>query len=163
MSLVDHYGYYEAGNFTHSSVNQSPIEASVSLFSVDAGEITSSGGAFRVRARNANSPVKVAFPTAPINSTVVLDAKTAVAPLDVQMHGTFEGAFTVHTTPFDKRVVVAEEGLDPEGKGRKRNLIFDRYTGGISEGTVFWGQEEPGKQRGSVRLDTVSGQVSLKF
>ncbi|KAJ3894702.1 hypothetical protein GG344DRAFT_73850 [Lentinula edodes] len=141
----------------------SPIEASVSLFSVDAGEITSSGGAFRVRARNANSPVKVAFPTAPINSTVVLDAKTAVAPLDVQMHGTFEGAFTVHTTPFDKRVVVAEEGLDPEGKGRKRNLIFDRYTGGISEGTVFWGQGEPGKQRGSVRLDTVSGQVSLKF
>ncbi|KAJ3988946.1 hypothetical protein F5890DRAFT_1471100 [Lentinula detonsa] len=141
----------------------SPIEASISLFSFDSGETSSSDGVYRVRAHNANGPVKITFPTAPINSTVRLDAKTARAPVNVQMHNTFEGAFTVHTTPFDKKVIVAEEGPDPEERDRKRNLIFDDLHGGISKGHVYWGTGELGKHRGLARLDTVVGEISLKF
>ncbi|KAJ3766738.1 hypothetical protein FB446DRAFT_372022 [Lentinula raphanica] len=141
----------------------SPIEASLSLFSFDSGEAATSDGAFCVRAHNAHSPIKLTFPTAPINSTVHVNAKTAMAPVDVQMHSTFEGAFTAQNSPFDKRVINAEEGPDPEGRDRKRNLIFDEMHRGTAKGHVYWGTGERGKDRGSVRLNTVAGQISLQL
>ncbi|KAJ4477196.1 hypothetical protein J3R30DRAFT_3483166 [Lentinula aciculospora] len=157
-SLWNHKDDEDITELVMNTVN-SPIEASVSL----SEETTSSDGTFRVGAHNANGAVEIAFPAAPINSTVLLNAKTAAAPIHVQMHNTFEGAFTVHSAPFDKKIIVTDEGPDPEGKDRKRNLIFDVINRRFSKGKVFWGDEQSDRARGSVGLDTVSGQISLKF
>ncbi|KIK63064.1 hypothetical protein GYMLUDRAFT_41375 [Collybiopsis luxurians FD-317 M1] len=137
------------------------IKASVSLFSVDSeGDNSSSDGLFDIRAHTARGSIDVAFPTAPINSTVFLNADTALGSIDVNMHNTFEGAFDVHSTPLDRTEVVQQEAEDPEGKNRKRNLIFDSVGGGSVRGKVFWGDKA--EQRGLIRLKTALSHILLK-
>ncbi|KAE9400213.1 hypothetical protein BT96DRAFT_975467 [Gymnopus androsaceus JB14] len=101
---VDMINAESAEKWSHLTMNtaNAPIHASVSLFSFDSEESATSGGAFSVKAHTAHGVVNVTVPTAPINSTVMLKAETALAPVDVSMHNTFEGAFSVHSTPFNK-------------------------------------------------------------
>ncbi|KAF5391678.1 hypothetical protein D9757_002353 [Collybiopsis confluens] len=147
-------------NLVMETVN-SPIEASVSLLSVGPEDIElTSNGAFSIKARNARGSVKLAFPTAPVNSTVIVDAKTALSPINVNMHKTFEGSFAIRSTPLDKKDVTKQEAADPEGKGRKRSLVFDSVNGGSVDGRVFWGDEQ-GKGRGSIKLETAMSPIVL--
>lgn len=140
-----------------------PIRASVSLYSVDSNEKATSGGTFGVKANTANGAINVTFPTAPIDSLVTLTANTAMAPIAVNMHNTFEGSFVAHSTPFSKIEVDVDDTEDPTGEDRKRNLIFDSVNMGTAKGLVFWGDREDGKDYGSVKLDTALGSVSLSL
>jgi len=161
---VDMINAERAEKWSHLTMNtaNAPIYASVSLLSLDSEENATSGGAFSVKAHTAHGAVNVAVPTAPINSTVMLNAETALAPVDVSMHNTFEGAFSAHSTPFNKVEVSIGDKEDPEGKDRKRNLIYQSVNKGTAKGNVFWGEGE-GKDRGLVKLNTAMSHISLSL
>jgi len=147
------------------STANSHIGAALSLITRDSEEESPSAsvnGTFNIEANTARGAINVTFPTAPVRSAVHLLADTSLAGVDIVMDPTYEGTFAVHSTPFDKATITAEDKEDPEGKDRKRNLVFNSIGGGNADGNVYWGEGE-GKDRGSIKVNTALGHVSLEL
>ncbi|KAF9043669.1 hypothetical protein BDP27DRAFT_1434903 [Rhodocollybia butyracea] len=155
------------GNFTvHKSLTLSTANAAidvvVTMLSEKAGETD-------LKMSTANSAV-VSLVTkdseesssASVNGTFNIEANTAKAGVDIVMDPTYEGFFAVHSTPLDKETITAEDKEDPEGKDRKRNLVFNSVGGGNTKGNVYWGEGE-GKDRGSIKVNPALGHVSMEL
>ncbi|KAK7438182.1 hypothetical protein VKT23_018114 [Stygiomarasmius scandens] len=118
------------------------------------------GGSFKISASNAVGPISLLTSRAPVNSTINLKAKTALGPVQVQMHPTFEGRFSVQTTMGKNEVTVDEEQEDPDKKGRKRSVDFSK-AGSATIGKVYWG--DANNLRGEVKLETTLASAELKL
>ncbi|KAK0434152.1 uncharacterized protein EV420DRAFT_1598003, partial [Desarmillaria tabescens] len=91
-----------------------PISAGISLFSTAP---SSTGGKF---------DIELGFIDASVDSALDLTAHTAMGPVDVTMHPTYEGEFRLATIMGRAEVTTADEVEDPKGEDRKRSVSFER-------------------------------------
>ncbi|TFK63906.1 hypothetical protein BDN72DRAFT_847144 [Pluteus cervinus] len=124
-----------------------PIDGTVNLFSHHhEGELQSQAHAlFNVSAYTSFSPLHLRFPTIAPNSVLTLVSQTAVGPHRVELHEAYEGTFSVSTGIFetvDVKIREGEDVEDPEGRGRKRFVEFEKIALGSAKGKVWWGDDE---------------------
>lgn len=111
-----------------------------------------------MQAKTAIGGVTLNFPHAPVDSKLELVAHTALAPVDVKVHKSYEGGFSVSTS-MARSAVTHERVRDPSGQGRERKVEFERQTPGSIQGSVSWG----GKTKGFVDLSTTMSSAVLKL
>ena len=135
--------------------NTGSIDTRFSLFAVDAEDKapTSSGGFFLADTKSDTSAVRVKFDDAPVDSTLSLTSKTSTGSIDVDLHPTYEGTFSLSSSLGFPVVSARDEVEDPAGKGRKRVVKFARAGGRTVVGEVTWGDD---RVDGS-RVDLKSG------
>ena len=135
------------------------IDSQLGLYS---NTTNATGGAFTVNARTTNSPMKLSFVDAPADSALHADAGTSNSPAQVQLHETFEGAFSLTTSRFLRPVVEWERDVeDPAGRGRERTVRVNEVKDSLVTGNVFWGKKEGAKARGTVRVSTTNSPLRL--
>lgn len=137
----------------------SPVAVDVSLEST-ADDKT--GGYFDVIAQTANGPLNVKVVSAPVDSVLHLMGTTSNALVRAKLRPTFEGKFTVRSSPFfGADVRMDEDQEDPAGKGRHRQLETRRVRKEIAEGKVTWPPVDEDKELGSVNLSTTNAPAHL--
>jgi len=117
------------------------IDTRFSLFAVDTeGQVRApSGGSFFIDTKSNILPVRLNFDDAPVNSTLTLTSRTFVGPIDVDLHPTYEGTFSLSSDLGPPVVNVSDEVEDPTGEDRKRTVKFHRTHGRAIVGEVGWG------------------------
>jgi hypothetical protein len=133
----------------------SPLEANINLLSE-----SSSGGSFSVSAINTNGRISVGFPQSPINSTLQLVATSSHSPVSVTLNPTYEGHFSVSTTPFSKVFLEARKVDDPTGRDRERTVVPIRNRKRFTDGRVWWGTDEK-KTESWVKVKTLNSDARL--
>jgi len=143
----------------------SPLEGEISLLQPSSSSSLKSVGVYHVDAETSNSRLGLAFATAPVGSTLTLNAATSNSPANVALHPTFEGDFDLSTSNWFKALVVEDEDVqDPSGKDRKRNISYNRVDGQHKVvGKVFWGEDGNNKADGVVKVQTSNSGVVLKL
>ena len=122
-----------------------------------------SGGTFRVSAESSNEDVAVSFPSAPLHSTLHVDASTSNAPVNVSLHKTFEGEFSLYA-PGGRPMVRYGQGIpDPAGAKRRRDVYFDRDRMGVVFGKVLWEPRQKRNYVGSANLRSLNTDVFLSM
>ncbi|KAF8959957.1 hypothetical protein BDZ97DRAFT_1761106 [Flammula alnicola] len=134
------------------------IEATVNLSS-SSGE----GGSFDVSTTTTNSPVYVTFPDAPVDSNLLLEAKTTNSPAKVFLHPTYEGSFDLQTSSvFRSELNVHHDVTDPSGKERKRDVQINTVGRGHTHGSVKWVEEDKKHESaGAVVIRTTNSPAVL--
>ncbi|KAK0479404.1 hypothetical protein EDD18DRAFT_846929 [Armillaria luteobubalina] len=133
-----------------------PISAGISLLSTAP---SSTGGKFNVKVNTARGKIELGFIDASVDSALDLQAHTAMGPVDVTMHPTYEGEFRLATVLGRAEVTTDNETEDPKGEDRKRSVSFERAGGSVVSGRVWWGEE--GKGKGTADLKTSLSGVKL--
>ncbi|CAK5262042.1 unnamed protein product [Mycena citricolor] len=95
------------------------IDSSVDL------STTKDESAFDLIAKTSNGRLALAVPSAPIDSTITLDARTAFGSAHVKLPATFEGAFSASTSIGAASLKADENAPDPSGQGRARKVVVD--------------------------------------
>ena len=131
----------------HQRARPSFIDSQIGLYS---NTSDSTGGAFTVSARTSNSPLKLVFVDAPVDSILFVAAGTSNSPAQVRLHETYEGSFMLRGSTFFPPTVEWREGVqDPAGHGRERTVETKIINDSLVTGDVFWG--EKAKKAGSVQ------------
>jgi len=160
VKMVNDRGIFTRLKMTTSN---SPITADLELTgSKDYNEFAS--GRFSIEARSTNAQVVIRHLSASVGSTVMLNAETTNAPMDVQMHPTYEGSFALKTTNAKHNVdcLSCKDTNDPEGHGRSRKMTLKQIQGGeLASGYVYWGEGYDGRHRGEIRMETTNKDMSL--
>ncbi|KAK0221196.1 hypothetical protein EDD85DRAFT_263902 [Armillaria nabsnona] len=153
-------GLFNADGEESTSVSMetanAPISAGISLLSTAP---SSAGGKFDVKAYTARGKIELGFIDAPVDSVLNLTAHTAMGPVDVTMHPTYEGEFRLATVLGRAEVTTQDDPKDPKGEDRKRLVSFERAGGSIASGRVWWGED--GKGKGTADLKTSLSGVKL--
>ncbi|SJL17144.1 uncharacterized protein ARMOST_20688 [Armillaria ostoyae] len=153
-------GLFNADGEESTSVSMetanAPISAGISLLSTAP---SSTGGKFDVKAYTARGKIELGFVDASVDSALDLTAHTAMGPVDVTMHPTYEGEFRLATVMGRAEVTNHDEPEDPKGEDRKRTVSFERAGGSVVSGRVWWGEE--GKGKGTADLKTSLSGVKL--
>jgi len=147
----------------YSNICLSRVSGNLTLYKIHSDKEDSAsnpGGSFKISASNAVGPISLLTSRAPVNSTINVKAKTPLGPVQVQMHPTFEGRFSVQTTMGKSEVTVDEEQEDPDKRGRKRSVDFSK-AGSATIGKVYWG--DANNLRGEVKLETTLANAELKL
>ncbi|KAF9494205.1 hypothetical protein BDN71DRAFT_1393660 [Pleurotus eryngii] len=118
------------------------------------------GGVYGVEAFTSNAPLNINFPTAPVDSTLSLDAKTSNAGADVSLHPTYEGRFELVSSLFAP-VVEKSTVNDPSGRGRERTIQYSSLNRGVLSGKVQWAGSD--KSDGRVLVKSSNAKVTLKL
>jgi hypothetical protein len=134
VGLVHDGGAGAATELTISNKN-APIDVSVYLYSARRDH---TGGKFKVAGTTSAAPVTIAFPIAPVDSTLSLDATTKTAPATVTLHKTYEGSFALSTSLGKVVLNVDKNVTDPAGEGRTRKVDIKSQTKVKLDGTVAW-------------------------
>lgn len=132
----------------------SKLEANVDLVSS-----SENGGSYAVTASTTNSPLRVAFPTSPVDSTLKLSATTTNSPAAVSLHPSYEGSFELSTTQFLPKLV-KHDASDPSGRERKRNVELGSTSRGSLRGRVSWSDNEG---PGSVFVKSTNAFITLEL
>jgi len=143
----------------------SPLEGEISLLQPSSSSSLKSVGVYHIDAETSNSRLGLAFATAPVGSTLTLNAATSNSPANVALHPTFEGDFDISTSNWFKALVVEEQDVqDPSGKERKRNISYKRVDGQHQVvGKVLWGEDGDNKADGVVKVHTSNSGVVLEL
>ncbi|KAI0082704.1 hypothetical protein K474DRAFT_1702696 [Panus rudis PR-1116 ss-1] len=137
----------------------SPIKSNVSLIST-ADDAT--GGEYVVTAITANGPLDLSFPLSPVDSKLNLNGRTSNSPVRAQLHAAYEGAFSLHGSPWmHPTVEVRRDVEDPAGRGRSRGVLMRTVARGIVEGKVEW-KSQFDQELGKVLLSTSNAGIHLK-
>ncbi|KAE9391230.1 hypothetical protein BT96DRAFT_1061822 [Gymnopus androsaceus JB14] len=160
VKMVNDRGLFTRLKMTTSN---SPITADLELTgSKDYNEFAS--GRFSIEAKSTNAQVVIRHLSASVGSTVMLNAETTNAPIDVQMHPTYERSFALKTTNAKHNVdcLSRKDTNDPEGHGRSRKITLKQIQGGqLASGYVYWGEGYDGRHRGEIRMETTNKDMSL--
>jgi hypothetical protein len=119
------------------------------------------GGKFKVIGTTSLSALDLGFITAPVASSLVLDAQTSLAPATIKLHETFEGTFRLSTSLKRPTVKVNERVEDPAGKGRRRKVEIHSDGPSHTSGSISWSEE--GDDLGSVNVGTSLSPVVLEL
>ncbi|PFH47474.1 hypothetical protein AMATHDRAFT_67678 [Amanita thiersii Skay4041] len=131
------------------------IQSDISLL-----HTATTGGDFNVVASSSNSPLRLHFLDAPLNSKLALTARTSNSPAQVTLHPTYEGGFQVSTSNMRPNAFARSGIEDPSGRGRQRDVQISRSWSQVT-GSVSWSDE--GRSRGRVVLSTSNSPASLEF
>ncbi|KAF8058515.1 hypothetical protein FPV67DRAFT_506362 [Lyophyllum atratum] len=119
------------------------------------------GGKFQVSGSTSNAPLDLVVSEAPVDSVLLLDAHTSLAPARVELHKTFEGTFSVATSLKRPDVIFDGDVEDPARKERKRKIDV-RVVGGVVSGSTWWSGNEEGLL-GKVSIHTSLSPATLKL
>jgi len=140
--------------------SNSPIHGNITLL---ADTEDSSGGKFSVDTFTTNSPLRIGFADAPVDSTLRFIGLTSNSPAVAVMHPTFQGDFLVKSTLFGPKVDVDQDVEDPKGEGRTRTVDVSKV-GRQIVGKVYWGSEDESKDAfGQVELGSTLLSATLKL
>jgi hypothetical protein len=162
-ALVNGGGAVKATELTVSTTN-ALINTAVSLYSSNRDN---TGGQFAVSATSSRAAVTVAFPTAPVDSKLSLDASTSLAPATVTLHKTYEGAFALATSLSKATLDYQRNVTDPAGRGRHREVQVGSQSAWKIDGTVAWissgAASEDTPAAGCVKVTSSLAAVALKL
>lgn len=147
-----------SSRLAHSSFSRSPIESEITLAS---SAKHSTGGSFHIDATTSNGPLALDFPSAPLDSTLKLAARTTTLGATVRLPAAYEGRFYATSTLLGAKVTVTEQ-QDPAGRRRKRAVVghTDQPKNSV-QGAAYW--DEANKERGSVDVRSTISPVELIF
>lgn len=119
------------------------------------------GGKFDVDATSTNGFVDLAFTESPVGSVLKAVAATTNGEVKVAVPSTFEGSY-FGSTLVGKVFVMERDVEDPEGKGRRREIVKNRL-GNRVEGTVYWVESDGshGENESLVKAITTTSSVNL--
>ena len=143
--------------------NTGSIDTRFSLFAIDSKDNVRvpSGGSFHIDTKSDTSSVHVKFDDAPVDSTLALTSKTSTGSIDVDLHPTYEGSFSL-SSDLSSPVVNVKEGVeDPAGEGRKRTVKFVRSRGHLMVGEVTWGNTRVDGSRVDLKANVGTPRLSL--
>jgi len=122
------------------------INADFTLVAVDpeTEEEVPYGGAYQISTRSFRAPARLEVVDAPVDSTLSLQSKNVMGPLEVHLHPTFQGKFSSKAFIGDTPLGIRGYTKDPSGDDRKRNLVWDAWSippgiRHIMSGEVWWG------------------------
>ena len=140
------------------------IDTNLSLFALDPEGLgrNTFGGSFLVDARSYTSSVNVKFHEAPLNSSLMVAAKTIASPIEVSLPRTFEGRFFSSSGVNLPMIGIRGFTDDPSGQNRTGRFNWGSTRthtgllglGGLMSGDITWGSEEA-LSRGLVELNSV--------
>ncbi|KAJ7645902.1 hypothetical protein DFH06DRAFT_579466 [Mycena polygramma] len=137
----------------------SALDAVINLYDDKAGK-------FDIVTETTNGALSTKIAAAPLDSTIVLKAKTSNHRASVALPATYEGSFSVATS--NAAVVVEDsnsEAQDPActvwGECRTRTVHTTSVTKRSAAGHVHW--DEKNANRGKVTLATTNGRASLSL
>ncbi|KAJ6491613.1 hypothetical protein C8R47DRAFT_1070639 [Mycena vitilis] len=137
----------------------SALDAVINLYDDKAGK-------FDIVTETTNGALSAKIAAAPLDSTIVLKAKTSNHRASVELPATYEGSFSVATS--NAAVVVEESNSgaqDPActvwGNCRTRTVHTTNVTKRSAAGHVHW--DEKNADRGKVTLATTNGRASLSL
>jgi len=139
--------------------SNSPVHGNISLLATSKDL---SGGKFSVEAFTSNSPLRVGFADAPVDSTLHFVGLTSNSPAVAVMHPTFQGDFLVKSTLFGPKIDITEDVEDPKGEGRSRTVDASKV-GKQIVGKVYWGSEEDKDAFGHAELGSTLLSATLKL
>jgi len=159
---LTHSGAVDVANLTMTNAN-GLISSDIFLYTPTDSK---HNGKYNVVAQNGNSPNQLRFRDAPVDSVLNVTSETAMAESYVKLHETFEGMFTLKSTPFQTPVVDMPNGKveDPAGKNRERRVKFSEAGSGTVKGVVSWvgdDGEDDEKEVGNVKISTAFGEAKL--
>ncbi|KAJ7142506.1 hypothetical protein C8R44DRAFT_760740, partial [Mycena epipterygia] len=151
-------------NLSHNANKSTEVEMYTSNGAIE-GNITlesdSERSAFDTTASTSNGRIQLAVVTAPIDSTVRLNARTSIGAVGRKLPDTFEGSFIAATSLSSLSVNLDETVKDSTGAGRERRLEYKQVNGWWTYGRERWWEERMG--RGGVSLMTSMGPIMLQF
>lgn len=155
--------YQQPPTIASIKTNKGSIDTRFSLSAIDAEDDVRvpSGGFFHIDTKSDASPIRVKFDDAPIDSTLVLTSKTSVGSINVDLHPTYEGDFSLSSDVSSPVVNAKEEVEDPAGEGRKRTVKFVHSRGHLKVGEVTWGSARVDGSRVDLRTDVGTPRLSL--
>ena len=120
------------------------------------------GGSFKVTTRTSNGPLTVKFLAMPAGSVLYYEGSTGNGPVNIKIHPTFEGEFTIQTSRWCTPSVETDNtAVDPRGRGRRRVVQLKETTrSGVASGTVRWWPLED-MVLGSINVKTSNGPTNL--
>lgn len=126
------------------------IDSSLRLFSTARPDNT--GGTFNITAHTSNGHLTLTHPVAPVDSRLLVDARTSNGHAELQLHPTFEGSYESITSNSITRYTMPTNPIDPSGRGRKplRDWV---------NRTLWWGEVK--ERGGSALLKTSNREVHL--
>ncbi|KAJ4478399.1 hypothetical protein J3R30DRAFT_2897309 [Lentinula aciculospora] len=138
-----------------------PINASLVL-GAPTSTTSERGGNFSINASTALGPLSLAFPSAPSSCNLHLQGSTTLAPADITLPKTYEGAFTVQTSLGPALAGFGNDMQRSENSsGGSRRLILQQNGAVAKRGWVYASDE--GRLRGEVNVSTSIAPVTLRF
>ena len=143
--------------------NTGVIDTRFSLLAVDAKDqaLVPSGGSFLIDTKSDTSGLRIKFDDAPVESALTLTSKSSTGSVDVDLHPTYEGTFSLSSSVRSPVVNVKEEVEDPAGKGRDRSVKFVRARSHAVVGEVAWGDARIDGGRVDLKSDVGTPRLSL--
>lgn len=139
------------------TTSNAPIEAAISMRTR-----RGTGGDFKVNAETSNNRLELAFPAAPVDSTLYVKAETSNSPASVKVHPTYEGGFSLRTSQYTP-TIEKEERRDPSGRGRVREVWTSTVRKGFMQGSVEWVPSGEGRASSHIDLKSSNAGVTLKL
>ncbi|KAF9479398.1 hypothetical protein BDN70DRAFT_878881 [Pholiota conissans] len=123
-------------------------------------------GNFTVDTTTTNSPLRVVFVDAPLDSGLEYSGRSANGKVDVTLHPTYEGNFDMSTSRYFRADLKFLPAPDPSGQGRKRASFYqgDRHR---NFGNTKWLENENPvygpKDNGNVVISTSNSPIVLNI
>jgi len=145
------------------TTNTGAIHTRFSLLAVDTeGQVRAPpGGSFLVDTKSDTSSVHLDFDDAPVDSTLTLTSKTSTGSINVDLHPTYEGTFSLSSDVGSPAISVKDEVEDPAGEGRNRTVKLVRTRGHVMVGEVGWGNAHVDGGRVVLKSDIGAPRLSL--
>lgn len=131
----------------------------VSLFAAD--NATGEGTGFTVVTETSNGLLELSFPSQPLKSTLIANARTSNKGVEVGLHPAYEGVYTLRTSNA-KASLVDEQPEDPSGEGRTRHVDQKVSIGRLLDGYISWDGKEDKKSFVSVQSSNSPVTLTLQ-
>ena len=139
--------------------HRSPVTANITLLS--SADDQAKGSHYNVKAVSWSAPVEVTIPSAPINQTLLMDARTTYSSIQATLPKTFEGLFRVISSSGTSPSVQFRDNVtDPSGMGRHRNTEYFRIKPKEGKGRITWSDDR--QDLGFVTLKCDDGSTYLE-
>ncbi|KAJ7798637.1 hypothetical protein B0H14DRAFT_3492331 [Mycena olivaceomarginata] len=135
-------------------------------YTIDLGPTAGKAGTFRVKTETSNAKLTGRIASAPLNSAIMVNAKSSNDATSLLLPITYEGTFELSTSNAGILVDQLNPkerdpacGADAECKGRNRSLHMTNISKRSATGSVFWDKEN--ENRGKVVVTTSNNPVTV--
>ena len=170
ITMISNATGANSGPIVDITTTTGSINIDFTLVAVDpeTEEKVTSGGFYRITTRSRHAPLHLEIVDAPVDSILDLTSKNVWGPLKVLLDPTYQGWFRSEAFIGDTALGLIDGAVDPSGNGKKRKLLWNRWSippgvENVLSGEVWWGdRRQPtssdNQTTSSVRLKTIIGQ-----
>ncbi|KAJ7350783.1 hypothetical protein DFH08DRAFT_695449 [Mycena albidolilacea] len=135
-------------------------------YTIDLGPTAGKAGTFRVKTETSNAKLTGRIVSAPLNSAIMVNAKSSNHETSLLLPITYEGIFElwtsnagIHVDQLNPKERDPACGADAECKGRNRSLHTTNVSKRSAAGSIFW--DKKNANRGKVVVTTSNSLVTL--